>query len=148
VFYKYELEKTAFALDRANISDKDQLAIIKFIQIQTDKGLKLPIDTKLALENKIHLSGVLKIFYNISNNQEIIPQHLFDVLTEKFDPKSNEKMIDDMFDLIGIFENAVKNNQTLSKKILDKLEIALNTNSKLKDKSLRVFVYLAQKGWF
>ena len=96
MFYKFELEKTGFALDRANIRDKDQLAIIKFIQIQTDKGLKLPIDTKLALENKIHLSGVLKIFYNISNNQEIIPQHLFDVLTKKFDPKSNETMIDDL----------------------------------------------------
>ena len=140
VFQKFELTKAAFALNKSDSSSKS--AIIDYIQIQTNQGMQLPIDAKLALEKDINVRGVLKILYNVSKNKQIIPIDLLTVLIDKFRRGSN----DDDIILIGIFENAGKNNQTLPKVLLDKLEKTLNDKQDLEDKLLPVFIYLAQKG--
>ena len=128
VFDKYELTKAGFALHRPNLSIEEKSSIIKFIQCKTENGVQLPIDTKLELEKQINVDEVLKIFYNISKNKQIINQHLLNLLIDKFNPnKDNEEMIC----LIGIFENVAKNNQALPQHLIDKLEVSLENNSKL-----------------
>ena len=140
IFQTFELTKAGFALNKSESSTKS--VIIDYIQIQTGNGMQLPIDTKLAVEKEINARGVLKIFYNVSKNKQIISINLLNVLIGKFSRGSN----DDDIILIGIFENAVKNNQTLPQELLDKLEKALTDKKHLEDKLLPVFIYLAQKG--
>ena len=140
VFQAFELTKAGVALNKSNLRVKS--VVIDYIQRQTGKVVQLPIDTKLAVEKEIHTHGVLKIFYNLSKNKQIIPTDLLAVLVSKFGRGSN----DDDIILIGIFENAVKNNQTLPKELLDKLEKALEEKKELEDNLLPVFIYLAQKG--
>ena len=115
IFLKCELVKAGFALHhhRSKASDSgDKSMIIEFIQRQTDWGMRLPIDTELALMTEIRHQGVLKIFYNASKNGQIIQLNLLNTLIKMFDPEGSD---DDNLILIGIFENAAKNNQTLPK---------------------------------
>ena len=114
IFCKFEMAKAGFALDhlakQGNSSDKQM--IIEFIQSQTDKGMQLPIDTKLALEKELSNRGVLQIFANVSKNRQIIQQNLLNAFISMFNPKKDNGKTDNLL-LISIFENAAKNNQTL-----------------------------------
>jgi len=146
IFCKFEMAKAGFLLDhhakQVNVTDRQM--IIEFIQTQTDKGMQLPIDTKLALEKELSNRGVLKIFANISKNRQIIQQNLLNAFISMFDPKKDDVKTDNIL-LISIFENAVKNNQTLPRHLLGKLEEALHCKD-LEQKVFPVFIYLAQKG--
>ncbi|RNA03524.1 helicase carboxy-terminal domain, partial [Brachionus plicatilis] len=63
VFDMYVLTKAGFALRKSNLNYKEKCSLIKFIQLKTENGVQLPIDTKLELEKQIHFDGVLTIFY-------------------------------------------------------------------------------------
>jgi len=146
VFCKFELAKAGYALEchtELAYAAERQL-IIEFIQTKTNKGMQLPVDTQIALEELISCKGVLKIFANISENKQIIPLNLLHKLIEMFEPTENKVSVDKIF-MISIFENAAKNNQTLPRKLLSKLEEALRRKD-LEQSVLPVYIYLAQKG--
>ena len=95
IFSKFELVKAGFALGYRSESpnDIDKLTIFEFIRAQTERGMQLPIDTRLALEKEISHKDVLKIFANVSKNKQIIQLSLLDALIKIFDP-ANENAID------------------------------------------------------
>ena len=146
VFFKFELVKAGYALERYTKWEKvtEKQAIIDYIQRQTEKGMQLPIDTRMALEKEISHRGVLRIFANISKNKQIIPQTCLHALNDMFNPVNVENEADNIL-LISIFENAAKNNQPLPEDLLHRLEMASGM-VELADKILPVFIYLAQKG--
>lgn len=143
IFVKLELVRAGLGLCRLEENEKKNL--IQLLKEQTERGLKLPIDTMNALKveigaNKMDTS-ILDILVNASRNGQLLSYELLDKLIVKFDPtESDEKTRR----IIIIFQNVAKNNQSIDKRILMKLEQSLD-NESLNNEVLSMFVYMAQK---
>ena len=142
-FIKLELVKGAFGLS-SNITQNEKYRILCYIQEQSEKGEQLPIDVMLVLGSYVNEKATLGILYNASKHLQIINYNLLSKLVNTF----NSANFDDItYILIEIFENVTRNNQTLSKKLLDKLETTLDSCTiELEKKVLSIFVRQAQKG--
>lgn len=138
------MNKAGYALETVKQSEERQ-TIYHFIEKQIDHGMSLPIDTREALLREITEDiKVLRILYSSSRNKQIIPVDLMKTLVNMFNPENDEEVEKNCL-LIGIFENAAKNNQGLSTNLIEKMSIALERKS-LEKAAFPLFIYLAQKG--
>lgn len=117
--------------------------IIDFIQKIVENGIELPAYIFRAFESEINNLRVLKIFFTVSNNNQLITEHLLNIFIQIFNP--NEDNITKKYYLLKIFENTIKNNQKIEQKLIPKLEKALDKKD-LESYLLPIFIRLIQKG--
>lgn len=137
MFVLLELERAGQTIGQAG-PEKRQEALADLLQY-VKKGHKLSINTFNALKKNVCDEFVLSILEHVTQNNQMIPNDLLEILLIEFNPDRGQSR------LVNLFFNMVKNNQNIPLLLVQKLNRALN-NEQIVDEALSIFAHLIQKG--
>ena len=127
-FFVLELNKAAYGL--SVIGNKKH--ILDFIKNLTDKkNFNLPIDLMDALKRMFssdeHEIDIIEIFENVTKNEQVLPEELFDIMQSKIEKEELQEKI-----LFIFVKNFAKKPEKISKVIFERIisKLALTCNKK------------------